>query len=292
MGLLLRAHGIRPALGGVPEARLLDDAAAALDDLDLALDLVLEGGADEAEGVDVLHLGLGAELLLAAGADADVGVAAEGAFLHVAVADGGVEEDLLEAGEVFVGLVGGADVGLGDDLYKWCPAAVEVDVGARGGVGEAVVDALAGVLFHVQAGDADALGAVRCRDLDPAMLGEGLVELGDLVALGQVGIEVIFAGEDAALADLAVEGEGGQGGELDGALVEDGQGSGQAEADRADVGVRARAEVVGAAAEGLGRGEELDVDFESDDGFVLGQNVGGKAGCGAHAAFSLARSSH
>ena len=76
--------------------------------------------------------------------------------------------------------------------------------------------------------------------VDIAVLGERLVELGDLVALGQVGIEVVFAGEDGALADLAVEGEGGQGGELDGALVEDGQGSGQAEADRADVGVRGR----------------------------------------------------
>jgi hypothetical protein len=31
------------------------------------------------------------------------------------------------------------------------------------------------------------------------------------------------------------------------------------------------------------------VDFESDDRFVLGQNVGGKAGSGAHSAFSLAR---
>ena len=75
VGLLLGAHGISPALVGVPEAGLLDDAAAGLDDLDLALDLVLQSGADEAEGVDVLHLGLGAELLLAAGADGDIRVA-------------------------------------------------------------------------------------------------------------------------------------------------------------------------------------------------------------------------
>ena len=63
MSLLLGPHGICPALAGVPEAGLLDDAAAGLDDLDLALDLVLQRGTDEAEGVDVLHLGLGAELL-------------------------------------------------------------------------------------------------------------------------------------------------------------------------------------------------------------------------------------
>ncbi len=284
VGLLLGAHGVGAAFAGVPEARLLDDAAAGLDDLDLALDLVLEGGADEAEGVDVFDLDLGAELLLAAGTDGDVGVAAERAFFHVAVGDAGVEEDLLEAGEVLVGLVGGADVGLGDDLDQRRAAAVEVDVGARGGVGEAVVEALAGVLFHVQAGDADALvlpfGASG-TSIQPCSA-RGLSNWRDLVALGQIGIEVVFAGEDGAFADLAVEGERGQDGELDGLLVEDGQGSGQAEADGADVGVGLGAEAVGAAAEGLGLGEELDVDFESDDGFVLGENVGRKADRGAH----------
>ncbi len=71
---------------------------------------------------------------------------------------------------------------------------------------KAVVQALAGVFFHVQARDTDALRASVCgRHIDPAMLGDGLVELRDLVALGQVGIEVVFAREDGALAHLAVE---------------------------------------------------------------------------------------
>ena len=144
------------------------------------------------------------------------------------------------------------------------------------------MEALAGVLFHVKAGDADALGAVGRGHIDIAVLGERLVELGDLVALGQIGVEVVLAGEDGALADLAVECERGQRGELDGALVEDGQGSGQAEASGTDVGIRRGAEAVGAAAECLGLGEELDVDFESDDGFVFRENVGRKADRGAH----------
>jgi hypothetical protein len=107
-----------------------------------------------------------------------------------------------------------------------------------------------------------------------AELGEGLIELGDLVALGQVGVEVIFAGEDGAFPDLAVEGERGEGGEFDGALVENGERSGEAEADRADVGVGRSAEFVGAAAEGLGLGEELDVDLETDDRLVFGADFG------------------
>ena len=114
--------------------------------------------------------------------------------------------------------------------------------------------------------------AVRRGHVDPAMLGDGLVELRDLVALGQVGIEVILARKDGALAHLAVDGQRGQRGKLDGLGVEHRQRAGQPQADRADVGVRRRAEVIGATAEGLGGGEQLHVDFESDDGLVLGQN--------------------
>ena len=61
VGLLLGAHGIGAALVRVPQPALLDDAPAGLDDFDLALDLVFQGGADEAEAVDVLHFGLGSE---------------------------------------------------------------------------------------------------------------------------------------------------------------------------------------------------------------------------------------
>ncbi len=134
----------------------------------------------------------------------------------------------------------------------------------------------------MEAGDADAFCACRGGDVDVAVLGEGLVELGDLIALGQVGVEVVFAGEDGAFADLAVESERGEGGELNGAAVEDGQRTGEAEADGADVGVGRRAEFVGAAAEGLGLGEELDVDLEADDGFVFGADFGRERDGGGH----------
>ena len=62
MRLLLRAHRVSSAFGVVPKARLLDDAATVFEDADLAFDLVLYGGADVAEGVDVFDLGFGAVL--------------------------------------------------------------------------------------------------------------------------------------------------------------------------------------------------------------------------------------
>ena len=110
-------------------------------------------------------------------------------------------------------------------------------------------------------------------DLDEAVLGEGLVELADLVALGEIGIEVVFAGEDGGVVDPEIERLGGLDGEFDGLAVEHGQGSGHAEADRADVGVGLGAEDVGAGAEDLGLGEQLHVHFETDDSFVLGKKV-------------------
>ncbi len=85
MCLLLRAHGVGAALVRVPEARLLDYPAAFFDHLDLALDLVLQRRADEAEAVDVLHFGFRAELWRALEADAYIRITTKRALLHVAV---------------------------------------------------------------------------------------------------------------------------------------------------------------------------------------------------------------
>ena len=205
------AHRDGVAFVLIPEARLLRDAAAAFEHADVALDFVFERFLQEAEGVQIFHFDLGAELLGAAQADADVGVAAERAFFHVAVADAGVEQDLAERGEVGVGLFGRAHVGLGDDFGERGAAAVVVDVGLGGGLREAFVEIFGGVFFDVEARDADAFFCAGDFDFDVAAGGEREFELGDLVALGEVGVEIIFAGEAGVFVDGAVEGERGAG---------------------------------------------------------------------------------
>ncbi len=143
------------------------------------------------------------------------------------------------------------------------------------------MQALAGVFFHMQAGDADPL---RPRagggDVDVAVLGNRLVVLRNLVALGQVGIEIILAREDRPLAHPAVDGERSERGELDRLLVQHRQSTGQAQADRADIRIRRGTETIQAAAECLGCGEQLDMDFESDYGLIPGQNRGIECGSG------------
>src|SRR5690606_17797261 len=91
------------------------------------------------------------------------------------------------------------------DLDQWRTCAVEVD--RR--VAAATVQILAGILFHVDAGDAGALDFAAQLELQTTALGEGLLELADLVALGQIRIEVVLAREDALLTDLQAKGERG-----------------------------------------------------------------------------------
>jgi hypothetical protein len=66
---------------------------------------------------------------------------------------------------------------------------------------------LARVLFHVNTLQADrALGVAHVK-VDVATLTDRLVELGDLIALGQVGIKVMFASEPIEVSDLAACGK-------------------------------------------------------------------------------------
>ena len=61
-----------------------------------------------------------------------------------------------------------------------------------------VVDRLAGVLLQVQPLDADVQRLAVDVDLDLALADDRLLVLADLIALRQVGIEVVLAVEHAA----------------------------------------------------------------------------------------------
>ena len=90
----------------------------------------------------------------------------------------------------------GAHVRLGDDLHQGDARAVQVD---KAVVGMLVMQALAGILLQMQAFDADPDGfPVLEVDDDLALAHDGVLVLADLIALGQVGIEIVLAVEDAS----------------------------------------------------------------------------------------------
>ena len=98
-----------------------------------------------------------------------------------------------------------------------------------------------------------------------AARGERPVVLGDLIALGEIRVEVVLAREDRHVVDGAAERMRRPHRELHGACVQHRKRAGHAQTHRADVGVRWRPERGAAAAENLAGGQQLTVDFEADD---------------------------
>ena len=117
------------------------------------------------------------------------------------------------------------------------------------------------------------------RQGDAAAERERLLVLRDLVALRQVGIEVILAREDRTLLHVAAERDRRGHREIDRPAIEHRQRAGQADAHRARMRVRRRAKCSGTAAENFGGREQLGVDFQPDDGFESDLTPDNSIGC-------------
>src|SRR2546427_324012 len=113
----------------MPEAGLPGPGGARFEDNDVGVAFVFGRFFYEKEGGWSFYFRFCAGFARATPAHADIGVAAERAFLHIAVADAGVEHDLAERGEIGVGLLGRADVRLGNNFDERRAAAVVVDIG-------------------------------------------------------------------------------------------------------------------------------------------------------------------
>jgi hypothetical protein len=263
----LAAHRRRLAEVAVPQPRLLMDDAASPEHLDLPLDLELERLLEIPERVDVLDLRLRAEGRLPDGPDRHVRIAAQTALFHVAVVGAQGDEDLAQPREALRRIGGRPQVGIGDDLDEGHAAAIEVERRAAIGVREAV-QRLARVLFHVHACDADRRRARAARELDMPAECERPFVLRDLIALRQVGIEVVLPREDRLRLNAAPERQRRTNRQLHGAAVEHRQRARQPETDRTDMGVRRRAERRAAPAEDLGVGQQLCVDLEANHRLV------------------------
>ena len=96
VGRLFHAHHDGALGRRVPMPRFLEDLAALLEHFRLAADLVGQAVVEVLEAVHVLELGLHAELLCPAAAQAHVAVAAHGALFHRAVGDAQRQVDLAQ----------------------------------------------------------------------------------------------------------------------------------------------------------------------------------------------------
>ncbi len=145
------------------------------------------------------------------------------------------------------------------------------------------------VLLQMDPDEPDGLPPVARPDLERPPYAERPVVLRDLVSLRKVRVEVVLPREDASLGHLRADGEPDHRGEIDGAGVQRREHAREAEAERADLRVRRRAEAGRAAAEDLGARLELRVDLEPDHRLVALAGRLDRRGPGrAHAAFSRA----
>ena len=138
----------------------------------------------------------------------------------------------LSVSQIGAGFRGGAQVGLADDFQQRHAGAIEIDE-ARVAMG--VVDIFAGVFFHVDARQAHALRRAVQLDVDVAAGADRQLVLANLIALGQIRIKVILAGENARPRDFAMGRQTGFDGEFDDSFVQHRQNAGKTGAHRASV---------------------------------------------------------
>ena len=99
---------------------------AALHRFNLASNFVVNCFLDGTEGVHVFDFDLGAKFLLANGSDGNVDIAAQGAFLHVAVADTEIAHDPPQLLGIFSGFLPRTNIRLRDNFHQRYARAVEV----------------------------------------------------------------------------------------------------------------------------------------------------------------------
>ena len=100
-----------------------------------------------------------------------------------------------------------------------------------------VVQRFASVLLQMQALDANALGVAINVNLDFALADDRLLVLRDLIALGQIRIEIILPVEDGARVDFSLEAEARANGLGHALFVDDWQHAGHCRIDQRYVAV-------------------------------------------------------
>ena len=127
------------------------------------------------------------------------------------------------------------------------------------------MDHLARVFLEVYLPDANALFPFAQLDLHPPVQAEGRSELGDLVVLGKVGVEVVLPFKDAGGCKGTVQRPGHDTCHPHGLGIQGGKHAGISHADRADIRIRFIAEGRPAAAEDLRPGEKLGVHLQAQE---------------------------
>ena len=152
----------------------------------------------------------------------------------------------------------------GDDLQQGCAGTIEIDTG--GGV-EGIVQRFSSVFFQMRARQwHHQHAAIIEACLDRTADDDRQFVLADLIALGQIRIEIILARKHAAFGDGGADSETKLDRALDRAAIGHRQGAWQGGIYEADLGVRFGAVFGGGTGEDLRLGRQLHMHFQTDHG--------------------------
>ena len=203
-------------------------------------------------------------------ANGNIGVATKAALLHVAVRNPHMAQDAPQGLQVMVSLLARAQIRLGDDLQKTDPRPVQVHIRTLDPALPAVQQ-LARILFHMNAFQTD--NAVFRIALFPktnlAADGIGLVILGNLVSLGQIRIEIMFAIELGEPGDLALQSQPRKDRQTQHLGIEHRQNPGKPQGHRPGLRVGTLPIPVRVRRKDLAFGFQLAMDFQSDHSFIF-----------------------
>ena len=130
-------------------------------------------------------------------------VRAHGPFFHIAITRAEVAQDRTQFAYIRTRFLRGADVRLADNFHQRHTGTVEVDIRLRRVL---VVQRLSRILLQMQPRDADIFArAIRQLNRHHPSADNRVLELRNLVAGWQIGIEIILPVEPANQVDLRVQ---------------------------------------------------------------------------------------
>ena len=255
----------------VVKTRGLDNLATVLNHLNLALHLVLDRLLQEAERIEILDFTARAEFFLTSGTNGHIGVAAEVAFLHIAVGDAEPDDERMKRLGVADGFRSRAQLGFGHDFKKRSAGSIKVDTRVTS---YDAVYRLARIFLQVRARQVNGL------DIGFTVLGfdgerqlaahnDGQLELTDLIALRQIGIKIVLAVEYRVTGDFCLDRKAELDRLLNGPFVEYRKCPRERKVDIARVAIGLITEMAGRAGENFRMGRELNMRLEANNDFPL-----------------------
>ena len=190
MGFFLTAHDRGLVPFDIPQPGFLVNRSSLTENFGLPFDFILDGVFDELERVDILEFHLGAQFIGAHGPQRKVGFTAKTALFHVAVTDVDIHQHVTQGLQIRDDFVRRAHIRLGHNFNQRRSRPIQIDktAGIR-------VNVFPRVFFQMRSTDSDLLGRPVALQLQPAILANGPVILGYLIALRQVRVKIVFSGK-------------------------------------------------------------------------------------------------